>query len=99
MIYLIIYAVIAYAITVIVTESYIFSWLRSLLSKIKILGIFITCQVCISVWVGAFLSHFWFSPLQYIQAPMFQFPLLMDSLLTTGLVLFLYYIETFLTSK
>ena len=59
MIELIVFLLLVYGITNIIVFGSIFEWLRKFCVKIspKILGKLIRCPMCLSMWVGMFVSY------------------------------------------
>lgn len=80
-----------YTIVSVITESYLFRGLRRFLERNEILGQFINCQLCVSIWVSFALS---FILLPYINADY-----LIRFIYTTSgsaLIMFVFYFERFL---
>jgi len=70
-----------FGITYIFTDSYILSVPRNYIAKkSKVIGMFLTCNICFSFWAGLALSLLYFSPTGY---------LLLDGCLSTGILSFL----------
>jgi hypothetical protein len=81
-----------YSIVSIITESYLFGSIRRFFENISgILGNFLNCQLCVSVWVSFALT--------FVILPYINVDYILRGLLTfafTTVIMFIFYFERFL---